>query len=112
VDASRWPSGPGYHNATFYERVAKLFVPGPFSARVFSACEYLIEEADRIIRQSGGQLVVVSVPSKNMLLEEDMEKLTRWLAADTKFDPNYPDRQLSEICRQRNRIGTEGGIKK
>lgn len=102
VDASRWPSGPGYHNATFYERVAKLFVPGPFSARVFSACEYLIEEADRIIRGGGAQLIVVSIPSKNMLLKEDMQKLTRLLPRDRTFDPDYPDRELSEICRRLN----------
>lgn len=102
VDASRWPSGPGYHNTTFYERVAQLFVPGPFSHRVFSASEYLIEEADRVIREADGQLVIVSIPSKNMLLKEEMQTLTRWLPRDTKFDPDYPDKQLREICHRFN----------
>ena len=100
LSASPWPSGPGYHHATFYERVAKIFVPGPFSARVFSACEYLIEEADRVTRQAGSRLIVVSIPSKNMLLKKDMQMLKGHFPDDSKFDVGYPDRQLGGICRR------------
>lgn len=99
LSASPWPSGSRYHHATFYERVAKLFVPGPFSARVFSACEYLIAEADRVTRQAGSRLIVVSIPSKNMLLEKDMQMLKEQFSDDSKFDVDYPDWQLGEICR-------------
>jgi hypothetical protein len=100
LSASPWPSGPGYHHATFYERVAKIFVPGPFSTRVFSACEYLISEADRVTRQAGSRLIVVSIPSKNMLLKKEMQMLKRRLSDDSKFDVGYPDWQLGRICHR------------
>ena len=100
LSAEAWPSGPGYHNATFYERVGKIFVPGPFSARVFSACEHLISEADQVTRQAGSRLVVVSIPSKNMLVEKDMQRLKEHFSDDTKFDVDYPDRRLGGICHE------------
>ncbi len=100
LSPSFWPSGARYHHATFYQRVAKIFVPGPFSARVFSACEYLIGEAERVTRAAGTRLAVVSIPSKNMIVKEDMGKLTKELPANTRLELDYPDRQLREICRR------------
>ena len=100
LSSSPWPSGPGYYNATFFGRVAKIFVPGAFSARIFSAGEYLIKEANRVTREADSRLVVVSIPSKNMLMKYHMQFLKRELADSSTFDVDYPDRQLAGICHR------------
>jgi hypothetical protein len=97
-----WPSGTGYYRSIFMEQLAGLFVPGPYSRRVFSACEYLIGEADRTIREAGSRLVVVSIPTKRQLSAELLRELKGYLPDASKFDPDLPDKLLAEICSSRD----------
>jgi hypothetical protein len=92
------PSGAHHWFATFNERLAKLFVPGPSSARMFSAAEYLLSEAAQVARQTDSRLVVVSVPFKAMLSPLYQRDILHYLPKGAPFDVGYPDRQLSEIC--------------
>jgi len=96
-----WPSGPRYYTSIFMDQLAWLFVPGPYSRRVFSACEYLIEEADRTIREAGSRLVVVSIPTKKLLSAELLRQMKGYLPDASKFDPDLPDKILAEICSSR-----------
>ncbi len=54
--ASPWPSGARRWLSTFSERRAKIFVPGPSSARIFSACEYLIANGANVVQEGGRQV--------------------------------------------------------
>jgi hypothetical protein len=100
LSATLWPSGPGYQMARFYERAAKIFVPCPYAERVFSACEYLISEGERALREAGSRLILAPIPSKNMLVDSDRLRLLQELPSGTQFDADYPDRRLAEICRR------------
>jgi hypothetical protein len=98
LSPSQWSSGPRYQMSTFYQRYSKIFVPGLFAERVFSACEYLIGKANKVLREGGSRLVVAPIPSKEMLFKKDRQKLTRELPHISQFEVGYPNRKLREIC--------------
>lgn len=88
-------SGEGRGLADF----AELCTPGPYSERLYSACEHLVREGAASCRAAGAQgLVVVSVPNMNQLEREGAETL-RGLSPDpSAFDVQYPHRRLEGIC--------------
>ncbi len=96
--ASPWPSGARNWLSTFSERRAKMFVPGPSSDRMFSACEYLIANGADVVQKAGGRLAVVSIPFKDMLTRKGEQVIKSCLCDASRFDVNYPDSQLAEIC--------------
>jgi hypothetical protein len=112
---SPWPSGARSWLSTFSERRAKMFVPGPSSDRMFSACEYLIANGADVVQQAGGMLAVVSLPFKDMLTRKGEQVIKSCLCDASRFDVNYPDSQLAEICAKlalpfvagRGRLGLE-----
>ena len=102
LSAAPWPSGARNYISAFSERNAKVFVKGATSARIFAACNYLIREAAKVVRQAGSKLVVMSIPPKEMLSTAGHGTWKSYLSDPSSFDVDLPDRQLAEICAQLN----------
>jgi hypothetical protein len=100
LSAAPWPSGARNYISAFSERNAKIFVAGSASARIFAACDYLIGEAAKLVRQAGSKLIVVSIPPKDMLSRAGHAKWKLHLSDASSFDINLPDRKLADICAQ------------
>ena len=65
---------------------------------MFSACEYLIANGADVVQKAGGRLAVVSIPFKDMLTRKGEQVIKSCLCDASRFDVNYPDSQLAEIC--------------
>jgi hypothetical protein len=100
VDRTPWPSGSRYYRNVFMKQLAGIFVAGAFSDRIFGACEYLIEEGKRTIREVGSELVVVSIPTKRQLSQQLAQELKGYALDPSAFDLELPDKRLAEICRR------------
>jgi hypothetical protein len=80
--------------------LAQLCTPAWLSQRVYASCEFLIEEGNKVCRQEGVQLVIVTIPPSEQLCQSGLERLAS-LSRDTRtFEPDFPDRQIAGICRK------------
>lgn len=98
LSAAPWPSDASYYIRNFCERNAKMFVTGAASARIFGACDYLIREAAKVVRQAGSKLVVVSIPPKDMFSTARHAIWKVHLSDPSSFEIDLPDRQLADLC--------------
>jgi hypothetical protein len=85
--------------AHHWPKLAELCRPGYLSERAYAACEYLIREGQRLLAQSGAELVVMTVPDMLQLSSHGHQQLLKMSVVRDKFDPAYPDTQLYGICR-------------
>jgi hypothetical protein len=97
VSPIKWP-----YSATsrpYYPMLAKLCSPGPLSQRAFSACRFLINEGHEVCCQAGARLVVMTIPNRSQLSPRGLKFLSSQHIDMEAFDPDFPDKQIGEICR-------------
>ena len=98
LKSSPWPSGARHYLDTFSERMARIFLPGASSDRIFSACGFLVAEAAETVCEAGGTLIVMSIPNKVMLSKPPYRDIAQYVPDGARVDIDYPDRQLADIC--------------
>jgi hypothetical protein len=69
--------------------------------RAYSACDFLLDEAQKICEGAGAQLVVCTIPSPSALGKRAF-RLKRYSEHPELFDPDFPDARLGELCRVHN----------
>jgi len=80
----------------YLQLLAKLCSSNFLSERVYSACQFLIKEGNRVCAQSGAQLVVMTIPDSAQLSRSGQElPLSK---SDNGFNPDFPDQRIAEIC--------------
>jgi hypothetical protein len=89
------------HDRRIRERLADICSASYLSERAFSACEFLISEAQEVCEQHGARLCVLTVPDPSQLSPEGLESLRACSSNPDSFDPGLPDRKLFEICTER-----------
>lgn len=87
-----------WHEEFTREMLADLCSSTYLSERAYSACEFLIREAQDICEGQGVQLCVLTVPDPAQLSSEGLERLRVSSSDPDSFDPRLPDRRISEIC--------------
>ncbi|MEX2380830.1 MAG: hypothetical protein WD490_00450 [Opitutales bacterium] len=99
VQSDKWRYGEA--DGKLEMRFAHICTPCEYSARVFSAAEYLIRRAKVTCDAVGANLVVFSIPYKFQLSKPGVNRLKGHLRKEGKkesFDPGYPDKRIAEIC--------------
>jgi len=89
------------HDRIIWERLADICSSTHLSERAYSACEYLVSEAQDICERGGARLCVFTIPDSAQLSPERLEDLRARSSNPDSFDPEFPDRKLSEICLNR-----------
>jgi len=84
---------------SYYPMLATLCTPSFFSQRAFSACEFLLKQGKDICRKVNAQLVIITIPNRNQLSKCGHEFLASYIKDAKNFDPDFPDKRISEICR-------------
>jgi hypothetical protein len=97
VSPTKWPCASTPR--PYYPMLAKLCTQCSLSQRVFSACNFLVKEANVICQQAEAQLVVVTIPNKNQLSQRGQKFLASYLGEINEFDADFPDQKIGEICR-------------
>ena len=87
-----------WHERVTREQLADLCSSTYLSQRAYSACEFLIREADQICRQNGALFSVFTIPDPSQLSSEGREALKACSSDPGSFDARLPDRKISEIC--------------
>jgi hypothetical protein len=67
---------------------------------VYSACDYLIDRAQRSCREVGAHLVVTTIPHPMQLTRTGLAKLARLSGKPEMCDTDHPDRRVAESCRR------------
>jgi hypothetical protein len=78
--------------------LASLYSPTFLAQRAYAACDFLLGEARKACDGAGAQLVVCTIPSPHALGKR-ASRLVRSSEQPELFDPDYPDKQISESCR-------------
>ena len=82
--------------------LAEFCVPGPYTDRIFSACGFLIGEADRVCREAGARLAVISIPHCAYLDRAGRNRLASLIRRKEEFDPSLPHERIAASCREFN----------
>jgi len=95
---------PWHHTSVrrYFDSLAQLCGPTLLSKRVYSACEFLIKEGNDVCNQAGAKLVVMTIPSAKQLSPRGLKSLASYGPDVEEFDPDFPDRKISEICNKWN----------
>lgn len=96
VSPHPWPS-PNKRN--YYARLAELCSPTFLSERAYSACRFLISRGQEICRRQGAELTVVTIPDISQIDPIRMVELKGLLPHSSEFDPDFPDRNIREVCQ-------------
>ncbi len=97
VSADRWR----FSNRVRYgHKLAEICTPTVLSDRVFSACDYLVREASTLLDEVGARLVLVGIPTLELLDPESAHVLRRWSPDPDRFDPLLPDRRFRAIAAE------------
>jgi len=100
VQRTKWLYGEKKsHNAL---RFANLCIPSAYADRVFSACEYLIKEAEKVCEAAGAEFLVFTIPDKRQLTKSGMNEFKKQLKSDLLLDPDLPDSKIEQICNKLN----------
>lgn len=86
------------HDRRIRERLADICSASHLGERAYSACEFLIGEAQEICENHGARLCVLTIPDPAQLSAEGIESLRKSSCNPESFDPGLPDRTISEIC--------------
>jgi hypothetical protein len=84
----------------YYATLAELCTPSALAQRAYAACHFLIREASALCKEAEAQLVVMTIPNKNQLSQHGREFLVSHLTEVDRFDPDFPDLKIGEMCRQ------------
>jgi hypothetical protein len=100
VQRTKWLYGEKKsHNSL---RFANLCIPSAYADRVFSACEYVIQEAKKACDAAGAELLVFTIPDKRQLTKSGMNEFKKQLKSDLTLDPDLPDSKIEQICNKLN----------
>jgi hypothetical protein len=95
VSADRWR----FSNRVRYgHKLAEICTPTFLSDRVFGACEYLVREAATLLDAVGARLVLIGIPTLELLDPESAHVLRRVSPDPERFDPLLPDRRFHSIA--------------
>jgi hypothetical protein len=81
-------------------RYTGTFAETFLAKRAYSACEFLIGEADKLCKGAGGQLAVVSVPVMSQMNQKAWEHWTSRVGDPNLFDRELPDKKIQRICHE------------
>ena len=87
-----------WHEQVTREMVADICSSTYLSERAYSACEFLIREAQKLCERQGTLLCVLTVPDPAQLSADGLQSLRACSSNPESFDPELPDRKISEIC--------------
>jgi hypothetical protein len=96
LQPNKWAAYPRYDRN---KKLSAVFGQNMASDRVYSACEFLIDRGQAVCKQTGANLVVLTIP---WLIQFD--PLPWDGVSDKTLQPELPDRKLAEICK---RLGVE-----
>jgi len=83
------------------ERYAAIYGNNDLSARVYSACEFLIEQGQNVCVNAGAKLVLISLPMKAQLVDrKGWVKRVRRFPHYEHLDPSFPEKKLAEIAEK------------
>jgi hypothetical protein len=84
----------------YYNAFAQFCTASPLSDYAYSAAEYLIVEAQKVLDSVNAKLVVFTVPQREQLFDEGIQELISYLPNQMNgFDPDFPDKKFNNICR-------------
>jgi len=86
------------HRRRIWERLGDICSSSYLADRVFSACEFLIREAQLTCERNGARLCVLTIPDSAQLSPDGLERLRTHSSNPNTFDPGLPDERLLEIC--------------
>jgi len=85
---------------SYYPMLATCCTTSFLSQRAFSACEFLIRQGKDVCIKADAQLVIITIPNRNQLSKCGYDFLASHLEDAKSFDPDLPDKSISEICRK------------
>ena len=97
VSRDPWPFTPHRH---YYELLAEICSPGYLSERVFSACRFLIAEANDLCKAINAQIAVVGIPEITQIGVYKEKRLADYAKDAGLLDATLPDRTIGQICRE------------
>lgn len=95
VSPEPWPFRESRDYTT---RLAEICSPTRLSRRAFGAAEFLLQKAREACGRAEARLVVVGIPSPELVRPRERERLASLLPNPRSFDARLPDRRLAEIC--------------
>ena len=101
VNSAKWPYPT--LKRPYAPMFAKFCTQSKLSDHVYSACEFLINEAFHVCKNVGAQLVVKTIPSKNQLSDlgqNGRKNIAKHLVNvnEKEINPDYPDQRIGDIC--------------
>ena len=90
LQADKWAAQPRYD---WNKKVSAVFGRNRASDRVYAACEFLIARGQMACKQSGANLVVLTIP-----WTIQFDRLPWPGNNDTTVEPDLPERMLGQIC--------------
>ena len=87
-----------WHEQITREMLADLCSSTYLSERAYSACEFLIREAQQLCQRQRALLCVLTIPDPAQLSPEGRARLQACSSDPGSFDAALPDRWISEIC--------------
>jgi hypothetical protein len=97
IKRARWPFN-SENNSRLKEKWQATFTERFLGQRAYLACEFLIERGLDICREAGANLAVMTIPLVNQLDEERWNRALLPFGGGQGFDPNLPDKKISDIC--------------
>ncbi len=95
VSAAHWPNRA---DPLYYERLAEICSDTMLSECAYSACDFLITEAQEICLAAQAKLVLMTIPDAVQLTAQGREKLANFAPDPAAFDPELPDKKIKKIA--------------
>lgn len=94
VSSAKWPN---HSDPKYYEKLSELCCDSPLAERAYSACEFLIGEAQSVCNAAGAELVLMTIPDAIQLNGAGCRKLADVASEKASFDADLPDQKIKEI---------------
>ncbi len=91
-------SWPNRSDPQYYEKLAEICCTTFLSERAYSACEFLISEAQKICLAADAKLTVMTIPDVIQLTANGYYKLSAFAPDLQSFDPDQPDKQIQAMA--------------
>jgi hypothetical protein len=100
VSPKKWSHGQSANGdgRDYYAKMAELCSRSFLSDRAYPACEYLLREGRDLCRESGAELVVMTIPDVTQMTDRGKAFLLSRGGDPKSFDPDSPDQQIGAIC--------------
>jgi hypothetical protein len=82
----------------YYAKLADLCSRSAFADRAYAACEYLLREGKNLCKNSGAELVVMTIPDVTQMTEQCPSLLLKHGGDPNSFDPGFPDERITATC--------------